>query len=189
MNKSHNCVRPSYTVDLKGFRCLQLNCCSIIKKIDQIRYSLVDETKLEYYCFTESWLKPDIASSLFEIIDYILVRSDRSSVSLSGNFVHGGGIICYIKSHLTFEIFDNPHSSVDLEMIVITINRQDQRRLYLINIYRPPSGNLEIALNLLTETVSKIRLDNNRHTIILLGDLVTWLLEANSLWSYILLDY
>lgn len=170
MSKSLNCFKPSHTIDLKGFKCLHLNCCSILKKIDQIRYTLVDETKFEYYCFTESWLKPNIESSLFQIDDYSLVRNDRSSISRSGNFVHGGGIVCYIKSHLIFEIFDNPFSTIDLEMIVITINRQEQCRLYLINIYRPPSGNLEVAFNLLTEVVSKIRLDTSRHTIILLGD-------------------
>lgn len=134
MSKSLCYKWPSNVADLKGFRCLHLNCCSIIKKIDQIRCTLINETNFEYYCFTESWLKPDIDSALFEVHDYTLIRNDRSLVTWSGSFVHGGSIICYVKNSLTFEIFDKPHTSVDLEMIVVMVNRLDQRRLYLINV-------------------------------------------------------
>lgn len=66
----------------------------------------MDDTKFEYYCFTESWLKPDIDSALFKIEGYALIRNDRSLLSWTGSFVHGGGIICYVKNLLTFEIFD-----------------------------------------------------------------------------------
>lgn len=37
-------------------------------------------------------------------------------------------------------------------------------------MYRPPSGDPEIAFNLITETVKKIKLDVSRPSIILLGD-------------------
>lgn len=66
-----------------------------------------------------------------------MIRSDRSSVSRTGCFTHGGGIVCYVKSQLTFEVFGHPYSTIDFEMIVVIVNRQDQRKLYLINIYRP----------------------------------------------------
>lgn len=55
-------------------------------------------------------------------------------------------------------------------MLIIILKRPEQRKLYLINIYRPPSGNVEEALNLITDTVRKIRLDTSRHSIIVLGD-------------------
>lgn len=163
-------MQPSQLRTLKGFKCLHLNCCSIVKKIDLIRYTLIDETKCDYYCFTESWLKPNIDSSLFEIDDYSLIRCDRSLPSRSGAFFHGGEIICYVCSRLTPEVFDRPYISFHLEIIVIIINRQDQRRLYIINIYRPPSGNVETAINLITDMVKKIHLDTSRHSIIMMGD-------------------
>lgn len=55
-------------------------------------------------------------------------------------------------------------------MMVIIINRRDQRKLYVINIYRPPSGNPDVALDYITDIVKKIKLDTSRHTIVLLGD-------------------
>lgn len=130
----------------------------------------MNDCKFEYYCFTESWLKPDIDSSFFKIDNYTIIRSDRSILSPSGSFIHGGGIICYIKNSMTSEIFDKPYITVDLEMVVIIINRPEQRKLYMIIIYHPPAGNLEAAFNIISETVRKIRLDTSRHTIILLGD-------------------
>lgn len=180
MSKSLSYKRPVQLSALKGFRCLHLNCCSILRKIDLIRYTLVNVTKFEFYCFTESWLKPDIDSCLFEINDYSLVRSDRSLLSSSGSFVHGGGILCYVSSHLTFEVFGSPYISADLEMLVIIINRQDQRRLYLINIYRPPSGNVEFAINIITDVVKKIRRDASRHSIIMLGDSTSTIIQTKN---------
>lgn len=81
----------------KGFKPLHLNCCSIVRKIDEIRYDLVEPSRIEVYCFTESWLKPYNNSRLYEIENYNMLRADITLFTASGNYAHGGGIICYIR--------------------------------------------------------------------------------------------
>lgn len=170
MSKSLSLKNVEYTTHLKGFKCLHLNCCSIVTKVDLICTSLVEPSKFDFYCFTESWIKPDMNSNLFEIDDYNIIRSDRGAMNPSGGFVHGGGIVCYLKDHYAVEIYDKPHVTTDLEMLTIVLNRQDHRKIYIIFVYRPPSGNIDMALKILDEVLIKIKSDRSRFSIILLGD-------------------
>ena len=47
-------------------------------------------------CIVESWLCSDICDSEISLVDYSIVRLDRSC--------HGGGIILYIKNNLNLDI-------------------------------------------------------------------------------------
>lgn len=81
----------------------------------EIKYNLVEPSHLDVYCFTESWLKPDNNSDLFEINDYNMIRADRTLLTASGNYTHGGGIICFIREDLHYNTLNYSHLTCDLE--------------------------------------------------------------------------
>lgn len=105
---------PKEFDSFKGFKAPQLNCCSIIRKIDEIRYNLVESSFIEVYCFTESWLKPDNDSKLYEIKNYNMLRVDRTLVPASGNYTHGGGIICFVREDLHYDTLNYSYQTCDL---------------------------------------------------------------------------
>lgn len=98
-----------------------------------------------------------------------MFRADRTLLNAAGNFIHGGGIICYIKEDLHYDIFDFSYLTCDLELTCFCVSPA-QRKIYFIVIYRPPSGNIDVALNIIHECISKVNASRKRHTIILLGD-------------------
>lgn len=149
-----------------------MNTCSLVNKIDELRLTLLANSDIDVLCITETWLKPHHETALFHIPDYNLFRLDRTRKSRSGAFLHGGGIVCYVKSKITaFELYDNNICSVDLELLSLRLNLCDQRTHFLCIAYRPPSGNYSIALNKITDVVIKIRTPNTRHSTIICGDL------------------
>lgn len=62
-------------------------------------------------------------------------------------------------------------SSLDLELLSLSIKLSDHRTYYICIVYRPPTGNYNVALNKLTDVVSGIRTSRDRHTIIIGVDL------------------
>lgn len=156
---------------LKGLKIVHLNYCSIINKIDEIRQSLVIESQADIICITESWLKPYHDSNLFAISNYTLYRLDRTRASTTGAFIHGGGILCYVKSNLISYSMNQAFATIDLEQLVVSIKLNDQRIYYICVVYRPPSGNYVVALNKLTDLVNTLRLTKKRHSIVIGGDL------------------
>ena len=62
-------------------------------------------------CVVESWLCSDICDSEISLVDYFIVRLDRSR--------HGGGIILYIKNNLNFDIIF--HGVLGFELIFVSI--------------------------------------------------------------------
>ena len=58
-------------------------------------------------CVAESWLCSDICDSEISLVNYSIVRLDRSR--------HGGRIILYIKNNLNFDIIS--HGVLGLELI------------------------------------------------------------------------
>lgn len=155
---------------MKGIKFIHLNCCSIINKFDLISQTLLNESTIDFICFTESWLKPTNDSSLFKLHDYDTVRLDRIRPNRSGNYTHGGGILCYIRESLHYEVLPDPISTIDLEALPICLSPINPRKLYVIVVYRPPSGNIPVALNLITEMINKWKSRYTRQNFVILGD-------------------
>lgn len=157
--------------NLKGLKIIHLNCCSVINKIDEIRQMLVTDSEADIICITKSWLKPYHDSNLFAISNYTLYRLDRTRTSTTGAFIHGGGILCYVKSNLISYSMNLAVATIDLEQLVVSIRLKDQRVYYVCVVYRPPSGNYTVALNKLMDLVNNLRLTKKRHSIIIGGNL------------------
>lgn len=163
---------PQELSSCKGLKIVQLNCCSIVNKIDVIRHVLMSDLTIHVLCITESWFKPHHSADLFAIDQYHLFRLDRTRTSSTGNFVHGGGVACYIRDDIIVEQPNLNTSTIDLELLTICLLIQDRRKIFLCIIYRPPSGNYNVAINKLTDTVLLIRETQARHSLVIGGTLI-----------------
>ena len=105
-----------------------------------------------------------IPDNLIQADDYKLIRLDRTSLNLQGFTKRGGGIAVYIKNCVQFEALTEPlfqGSTEDLEFMTIKIIRKCTKPLYLINLYRPPTGDLENMYTSLSQFLSSLdNIDN-----------------------------
>ena len=158
-------------IDSKGFRIHFWNARSLPNKIEQFRI-LLDEHKPQIFCINETWLKHMIPDNLIQADDYKLFRLDRISLNLQGFTKRGGGIAVYIKNCVQFEALTEPPfqgSTEDLEFMTFKIIRKCTKPLYLINLYRPPTGDLENMYTSLSQLLSS--LDNiDNATVVIGGD-------------------
>ena len=83
------------------------NARSILPKLDNLAATCQVFTP-DIVCIVESWLCSDICDSEISLVDYSIVRLDRSR--------HGGGIILYIKNNLNFDIIS--HGALGLELFL-----------------------------------------------------------------------
>lgn len=104
---------------------------------------------------TESWLKPHHADELFTVDGYHLIRFDRDTQHNHGSFKHGGGIAIYVKDQFVVEIIKPKVLCGDLEACKIAISGEFMKKIYLCIVYRPPSGNLVRAINLLYDLTNE----------------------------------
>lgn len=154
----------------KELKIVQLNCCSLINKIDKFRHVLMSDLTIHVLYITETCFKPHHSSDLFAIKDYRLIRLDRTRILTNGQMVHGEGVACYIWNDITVEQLDMNISTVDLEMLTLNFLIQDRRKIFLYIVYCPPSGNYSVAINKLIDVINQIRETRSRHSLIISGD-------------------
>ena len=102
---------------------------------------------LVVFTISESWLKPHLDTSLFEIDGYKLFRQDRKSNTGKGK--RGGGLITYVnnKHASSCETLDTLGvSNENIEAHWIYIHRPNCKNVITCNLYRPPSGDLAKAI-------------------------------------------
>ena len=145
---------------LKGFKIMHLNARSLFSKLDIIKHSFIPYTNI--LCFTETWFNPELVSNLTEIKGYQLIRNDHSKR-------RGGGTCIFLREEIKYDIVDQI-SDVHIEMQVVTIKGINAKNIILVNGYRPPDGNAELAVNTIKRCLNQI---NNLDTceVVILGDL------------------
>ena len=156
-------------IDSKGFRINFWNARSLPNKIEQFRI-LLNEYKPQFFCINETWLKHVIPDNRLQADGYKIIRLDRTTLNLQGFTKQGGGIAVYIKNCVQFETLSEPPfqgTTEDLEFMTIKIIRKCTKPLYLINLYRPPTGDLENMYTSLAQLLSS--LDNIDKATIVIG--------------------
>ena len=83
MDNSHSINNIDTLSDLKGFKVVHLNVRSLYKKIDQLRL-LMQDTEIDIFTVSETWLKEHLNSQLYAIEDTapnhpLFERQDRCS--------------------------------------------------------------------------------------------------------------
>ena len=153
----------------KGIKILHLNVRSLLKKIDQLKIYF-DNSKLDVVTLSETWTKSSVHSQLLQIEGFETIRQDRNLQKT--NKKTGGGLITYIKTSKfpDYSVLDKLSTSdSDIEAQWIKIKRIHCKNIIICNLYRPPSGRLENALDYLTSCIKKM--NRNKCNIYIIGDL------------------
>ena len=106
---------------------LYYNARSILPKLDNLT-AICCASNPDIVCIVE--LSGDISDDEIALSGYSIVRLDRNR--------HGGGILIYIRSSLSFHV--TVPGPFDLEIIFVTIHLSDNKSLFLGTFYRQPSS-------------------------------------------------
>ena len=74
-------------------------------------------------------------------------------------FKRGGGLLIYVSTGLTYEIVDIPTITLctsDYEVMTIKILLKCTKPTYSVNIYRPPEGNIDSFITMITQLVNSL---------------------------------
>ena len=114
----------------KGFHIMHLNINSLLSKIDEVR-DIIIKTKPTIFGVSESKLDDTDSDNEIHIDGYVIIRSDRNR--------HGGGVACYIKEDICFNV--NPILSKEIEGVLFDILLPKTRSITVGVFYRPPDQN------------------------------------------------
>ena len=70
---------------------------------------------------------------------------------------------------VVYQVLDNAISNPDIECLLTRINRPCTRVMYIINIYRPPSRNIDNFSTHLIEIITNLE-NRDKSTIVIGGD-------------------
>ena len=153
----------------KGFKLLHVNVRSLMKKIDQIRLT-VSGSKLDVITMSETWLNSSLGSRLVGLDDYVMYRQDRDC-KIAGK-KRGGGLLTYIHSKYANESEQLPDVSISSKHIEVqwsVIHHAHCRDTVIGNVYRPPAGKLEKAVEHLESCL--LHFDLAKCDIFIMGDM------------------
>ena len=139
----------------RGLHFIHLNINSLLPKMDELR-NIAKLSNATVIGIGESKLDDSVLSSEIHIDNYNALRCDRNR--------HGGGVVCYIRNDLSYEVksFFPP----EIENIFFEILLPNTKPIIVGIIYRPPSQSE--FLEIINTHFSK--LDTNNNEIYILGD-------------------
>ena len=140
----------------RGLHFIHLNINSLLPKIDELR-DIAKLSNASVIGITESKLDESVSDSEISIQGYDVVRNDRNR--------HGGGVVCYVKNNLSYNVkkeFEN-----DIENIIIDIFLPKTKPITVVIFYRPPHQTN--ILDRVSESLDKLNLENSE--VYILGDL------------------
>ena len=130
---------------------------SLLSKIDELR-EIARKTRATVIGVTESKLDRSVLDEEINIDGYELVRSDRNR--------HGGGVACYIRSDISFNVRDD--FSSEIENIFLDILLPKMKPILIGILYRPPDQ--PKFLDNLSTSISQT-CSFNEQEVYILGDL------------------
>ena len=140
-----------------GMKVIFWNVRSLYSKFDVISHELT-KTSADIVNISETWLREEMEDHFVTIRNYSLIRNDRSIIDDDGRVKRGGGICTYIKQGLTFKVVHELSlCNNDIELSVIQYNLPHTRKIYILNIYRPPAGDLDPFFKALQDCINVLR--------------------------------
>ncbi|CAG5096869.1 Protein of unknown function [Cotesia congregata] len=137
--------------------------------------NLVAEIQPHIVALTETWLKPIINNSLFNLDNYTIFRRDRNVThSDTGRLLKGRGVACLIHRTLKatlLHISTSDHLN-EPEFLIIDITSTSGSHIILSVIYRRPGGNLLNFFDIHSKLTTKYK------NFIITGDLNCDLLDS-----------
>ena len=136
-----------------GMTFVHWNCRSLFPKLEEVIH-LIESSCCECLCLSETWLTPVITDGMISIPNHLLFRSDRDK---SSNKTKGGGVCMYVKENLSVSRVDNASMcTMDIEVLTLNLKLTNTRPVYIIGIYRPPSGNIVNFIDNLEEIICRL---------------------------------
>ena len=152
---------------LKSVTFASQNLRSMYPKMDEIKQFL-RKTDLDFLLIQESFLNDRTPDALIEIDNYKLHRLDRDTLVCKKS---GGGLVTYSSDKYEVDFMEEWSSSTsDLEILWTKLKLPHTRPTYVANVYRPPAGDVNVALNTLDNRILKINM-NGTADILVMGDL------------------
>lgn len=147
-----NSIDFNFVSNLRGFKIINWNIRSLLKNHSELECILSD-TNIELICLCESWLNKNITNGLICLPNYNIIRLDRATKR------KGGGLCMYIHHRLNYDVqkFSEFNcSNNDIELLIVCINLPCCTPIVVVHCYRPPSGNVDAALNHLSNCIDSI---------------------------------
>ena len=162
--------------EIKGITFGSLNIRGANNKVDDPKI-LLKKSGLDILCLQETFLDESTSDSRLSIDSHTLFRQDRNHNICKKT---GGGLVTFIGTqYLVCELPTYSVSLPDLEVQWLKLSLKDTRPTYISNIYRPPSGSLETAIEILDRQINDLNSDRVAD-IVFLGDLNVDLSSNNS---------
>lgn len=153
----------------KGLKIIHLNCRSILPKWEELRNTFL-KCNTDILIFTETWLHKNVNSSLLYDDNYTITRLDRQAKLPSGLAKRGGGICIMTRKDLVVDMENCVSiSNKDIELLHINVKKGMSRRINVVGVYRPPTGQLSSALEILDKSVKEIK-SNFKGELCYIGD-------------------
>ena len=119
---------------------LSINCRIISKKFDNIESSLKSlDNKCDFVGLSETWLKTNDNSDIFNLPDYTLLSRPRADK-------RGGGVGFYVTDKTSFKVRDdivmNPVKCQYESLVIETV--MHDHKVSICVIYKPPESNTDI---------------------------------------------
>ena len=104
-----------------------------------------DDCDIDCLSISETWLHDMMPDSQVILDGFNLIRHDRQTLNDRGETQTGGGLCVYLKQEYTFSVSELEQfnrSETDMEIQCLTFSKKFFKKCILINIYRPPHGNV-----------------------------------------------
>ena len=138
----------------RGLHILHLNVNSLLSKIEEMR-QIALASNAAVICISESKLDDTVLDGEVEIEGYKIIRADRNR--------NGGGVACYIKSDLSYNI--RKDFSAEIENIFFDILLPNSKPILVGIVYRPPDKS--DFLSKLTEAIQSTECFDEQEVFIL----------------------
>ena len=151
------CLKEWKVLKSRGFHFIHLSINSLLPKIEKLRI-IAKSTNAAIIGVSESTLDESVLELEIQIDDYKIPPCDRSR--------HGGGVACYIRNDLSYNIvsvFPCEIESVFFEILLYNSKAITVGTIYCLT-------NQSNFLEVLNENMNKIDLINNK--IYILGDVI-----------------
>ena len=152
----------------KGLKLMAWNVQSLFNKFDIIKYHIESVTP-DIVLICETWLSEALNDDIIQIPEYTIVRQDRSSG-------RGGGLLFYVRNSLSvnsdFKNIVSNYSTCDIESLLISVHLKETLPIYIVGLYRPPSGKIDEYIKKCEKIVENIYLlpKGRKAETMLLGD-------------------
>ena len=129
----------------------------------------------DVFTVSETWLNKETEKKLTTIAGYQYIGLDRRVKLPNGQTKKGGGVGIYHKSNLSVDTTTHStlnHSDSTLELQWAIVDRPHAKKILIGNIYRPPEGNINNAIEQMEQSMRLIP-NINKYEVVLIGDFNT----------------